>query len=136
MGEEPVPTPEMVRAARAHLASRYAKGAAELMWEEYHRPLPDLDAIRAVIDAARAPSPDRPATMDLGGPNPRNRENKTSVTRFLGGLTAPPHRSRFGRCGMSIVQVLTGLVQAGSKKIGGVIDFFGRGKFLGQQPFQ
>jgi hypothetical protein len=56
----------MVRAARAHLASRYAKGAAELMWSEYHRPLPDLDAVRAVIEAVRAPGPDVPQTMDLG----------------------------------------------------------------------
>ena len=37
------------------------------MWTEHHRPLPDLDAIRAVIDAVHATPGSTPAdTMDLG----------------------------------------------------------------------
>jgi hypothetical protein len=43
----------MVRAARSHLARRYAEGVAELLWREHGRPLPDVDAITKSIATVR-----------------------------------------------------------------------------------
>lgn len=39
----------MVDAARNHLSGRYARGLEKLLWEMERYPLPDLDAIRAVL---------------------------------------------------------------------------------------
>jgi hypothetical protein len=69
MSDLPVPSPDMVRAARAHLARRYARGVETLLWEEHHQPLADIDAIAQTILAIRAaqaagqPPPD---ATDLG----------------------------------------------------------------------
>jgi hypothetical protein len=48
----PAPAPEMVRAARAYLTPRYAVGTDGHLWEIMEQPLPDLDAIDAVIAAS------------------------------------------------------------------------------------
>ncbi|MCW2940678.1 MAG: hypothetical protein JWN00_3663 [Actinomycetia bacterium] len=45
----PAPLPEMVSAARVYLTPRYAVGVDGFLWEAMERPLPDLDAIGAVI---------------------------------------------------------------------------------------
>jgi hypothetical protein len=42
----------MVDASRRHLTERYASGVDLLLWETEKRLVPDLDAIRAVTDAA------------------------------------------------------------------------------------
>jgi hypothetical protein len=48
----PAPSPETVRAARAYLTPRYATGADQVLWELMEHPLPDLDAIDAVLAAS------------------------------------------------------------------------------------
>jgi len=42
----------MVTASRRHLTERYAAGVDRLLWDTEKRIVPDLDAIRSVIDAA------------------------------------------------------------------------------------
>jgi hypothetical protein len=44
----------MVTASRRHLTERYAAGVDRLLWDTEKRLVPDLDAIRSVIDAAAA----------------------------------------------------------------------------------
>jgi hypothetical protein len=57
-----------VRAARAHLADRYAMGVETLLWEEHGRPLPDIQAVdRVITAAAQTDAPGQPpAAMDVG----------------------------------------------------------------------
>lgn len=65
----PIPSPDMVHAARAHLTRRFGKGVEALLWETHHHPLPDVDAITktiAAIRAAQASRQDPPNTTDLG----------------------------------------------------------------------
>lgn len=50
--DAPAPAPEMVTAARRHLSDRYAAGVDRLLWDNDKRPMPDLDAVTAVIGAA------------------------------------------------------------------------------------
>jgi hypothetical protein len=50
--DAPTPAPEMVAAARRHLTGRYAAGVDRMLWEGGKRPMPDPDAIAAVITAA------------------------------------------------------------------------------------
>ncbi|HEX6518783.1 MAG TPA: hypothetical protein VF070_02040 [Streptosporangiaceae bacterium] len=45
----PAPDPEVVAAARQHLNERYATGVDRLLWEAEKRPMPDSDAMAAVI---------------------------------------------------------------------------------------
>jgi hypothetical protein len=52
--EPPAPSPEMVSASRRHLTDRYAAGVDRLLWDTEKRLLPDLDAIRFAIAAAKA----------------------------------------------------------------------------------
>jgi hypothetical protein len=62
----PAPAPEMVRAARAFLTPRYAVGVDGFLWETMDHPLPDLDAIDAVIaasDRARQGTGEQPQPM-------------------------------------------------------------------------
>lgn len=62
------PAPDVVAAARAHVTSGYAAGVEELLWETRRHLMPDLDAIRAVIDAAaegRTSGPDLAAALVL-----------------------------------------------------------------------
>jgi hypothetical protein len=47
------PEPDMVTAARRHLSSEFAQGVDRLLWDLEKRPMPDLDAVNAVIGAAR-----------------------------------------------------------------------------------
>jgi hypothetical protein len=42
----------MVTASRRHLTERYASGVDRLLWDTEKRLVPDLDAIRSVIEAA------------------------------------------------------------------------------------
>ena len=50
----PVPAPEQVHAARAHLTSLHADGVDAVMWEARRHPMPDDAAIGAVIAASQA----------------------------------------------------------------------------------
>ncbi|MEU5884769.1 hypothetical protein [Spirillospora sp. NPDC047279] len=52
MVEVPAPSPEMVKAARRHLAGRFARGLDELLWEETKQPLSDGEAVHKVLAAA------------------------------------------------------------------------------------
>jgi len=57
----------MVRAARAHLTSRFGKGVESLLWETREYPLPDVDAIAKVIAVIRGGLGDGPPdSTDLG----------------------------------------------------------------------
>jgi len=49
--DAPVPDPEMAARARQHLNERYAIGVDRLLWEADKRPMPDVDAVAAVIAA-------------------------------------------------------------------------------------
>src|ERR1700733_8906653 len=61
--EPPAPSPEMVTASRRHLTERYAAGVDRLLWDTEKRLVPDLDAIRSVIDAA---ADDQAEALDIG----------------------------------------------------------------------
>lgn len=51
----PAPTPQTVQQARAYLTPRHATGVDGFLWQSRERPMPDRDAINAVITAgARA----------------------------------------------------------------------------------
>jgi hypothetical protein len=47
----PAPAPQSVQQARAFLTARHATGVDEFLWETRKRPMPDRDAIDAVITA-------------------------------------------------------------------------------------
>ncbi|MBO2456359.1 hypothetical protein [Actinomadura violacea] len=47
----PAPEPRIVLQARAYLTPRHATGVDEFLWQARERPMPDRDAIDAVIDA-------------------------------------------------------------------------------------
>jgi hypothetical protein len=51
----PAPEPQSVQQARAYLTSRHATGVDEVLWETRKRPMPDRDAIDAVITAGDQP---------------------------------------------------------------------------------
>jgi hypothetical protein len=53
----------MVTASRRHLTERYASGVDRLLWDTEKRLVPDLDAIRSVIDAT---SSGRAEALDIG----------------------------------------------------------------------
>ena len=53
----------MVNASRRHLTERYASGVDLLLWETEKRLIPDLDAIKSVIQAAAS---GRAEGLDLG----------------------------------------------------------------------
>ncbi|WP_141955490.1 hypothetical protein [Actinoallomurus bryophytorum] len=64
----PAPSPATVRAARAYLTQRHATGADQILWELTEHPLPDLDAIDAVIaasDRAQRGPGDQPQPMAM-----------------------------------------------------------------------
>jgi hypothetical protein len=62
--EPPAPSPEMVTASRHHLNKQYAHGVNRLLWDLDKRPMPDADAVMAVITASRAG--ERRAALDIG----------------------------------------------------------------------
>ncbi|MEV4003605.1 hypothetical protein [Actinomadura sp. NPDC049753] len=47
----PAPAPRAVQQARAFLTPRHATGVDEFLWQSRGRPMPDRDAIGAVLDA-------------------------------------------------------------------------------------
>lgn len=47
------PVPDMVTAARRHLSSEFAQGVDRLLWDLEKRPMPDVDAVNAVVGTAR-----------------------------------------------------------------------------------
>ncbi len=53
----------MVTASRRHLTERYASGVDRLLWDTEKRLVPDLDAIRSVIEAA---SSGQAEALDVG----------------------------------------------------------------------
>jgi hypothetical protein len=52
--EPPAPSADMVSASRRHLNEQYARGVERLLWELEKHPMPDVDAVRAVIAAVRS----------------------------------------------------------------------------------
>ncbi|TDD33083.1 hypothetical protein E1287_20485 [Actinomadura sp. KC06] len=69
MGDLPIPSPQMVHAARAHLTRRFGKGVEALLWEAREHPLPDVEAVDkaiAAIRAAHADGQEPPTATDLG----------------------------------------------------------------------
>jgi hypothetical protein len=63
--DPPPPAAEMLAAVRRHLTMRYARGVPALVWELEKRPMPDTEAVRAVLAAASAGEPAE--ALDLGG---------------------------------------------------------------------
>ncbi|MEU8800974.1 hypothetical protein [Spirillospora sp. NPDC048819] len=64
----PAPTPQRVQQARAYLTARHATGVDELLWESRERPMPDRDAIDAVITAGDQAGHGTQARTRQGGP--------------------------------------------------------------------
>ena len=64
----PMPSQEMVEAARNHLTGKYARGLDQVLWESDKYPLPDLEAVRAVLAVVHnqtATGPDLAAALVL-----------------------------------------------------------------------
>jgi 2-hydroxychromene-2-carboxylate isomerase len=59
--DTPVPVPQLVTAARQHLTERYAAGVYQVLWQTEQRPMPDPDAVKAVIAADGGADP-----LDIG----------------------------------------------------------------------
>jgi hypothetical protein len=53
----------MVDSSRQHLAERYSAGVYRLLWEQEKRPMPDAEAVRAVVSAA---ADGRADVLDVG----------------------------------------------------------------------
>jgi hypothetical protein len=95
-----------VRAARAHLADRYATGVETLLWEEHGRPLADVQAADRVITAAeRAGTPDQasgvrpertPKAMDLGAALIVLGAARQDIDRLEAGLIQVARRTGMG----------------------------------------
>lgn len=49
---QPAPAPELISTARSHLAGRFARGVEAVLWEGRSLPLPDIEAVRLVTQAA------------------------------------------------------------------------------------
>jgi hypothetical protein len=62
--DPPAPSPGVVTAARHHLTSRYAEGVSRLFWDLEKRHMPDADAVRAVMSAAKSAAPAE--ALDVG----------------------------------------------------------------------
>lgn len=60
----PAPAPDMVTASRRHLTTGYASGVDRLLWDMDKRPMPDMDAVHAVISADQAHH--RADALDIG----------------------------------------------------------------------
>ncbi|WP_067453193.1 hypothetical protein [Actinomadura macra] len=56
MEELPLPDPDLVRAARRHLTSRYASRVEAVLWEMHKHPMHDLDAVSRVLRSHQEPS--------------------------------------------------------------------------------
>lgn len=64
--DPPAPSPQMVWVARRHLTITYARGPQRLMWDTEKRPLPDAEAVAAVLAAqGRARMEDLSAALVL-----------------------------------------------------------------------
>ena len=50
----PIPDPDMVTASRRHLTGEYSAGVERLFWELEKRPMPDVNAVSAVVSAHEA----------------------------------------------------------------------------------
>jgi hypothetical protein len=50
--QPPAPSPDTVTASRHHLTAQYASGVDRVLWEAEKRPMPDADAVRALVSAA------------------------------------------------------------------------------------
>ncbi|MDL4815263.1 hypothetical protein [Actinomadura opuntiae] len=64
----PAPAPQIVQQARAYLTPRHATGVDGLLWQSRERPMPDRDAIDAVITAgerARHGTGDSPEPVEV-----------------------------------------------------------------------
>ncbi|GAB2810081.1 hypothetical protein GCM10027176_13500 [Actinoallomurus bryophytorum] len=97
----PAPSPETVRAARAYLTPRHAIGADQILWDLTEHPLPDPDAIDAVLadsdraqqspgDQAQADGDSRRTSGPGGGPLDMDQTEarlldaaQASATRFV-----------------------------------------------------
>jgi len=62
----PVPSPDMVRAARARLAGRFSAGVDALLWEEAGQPMHDAQAISSVVSRADGTNGPAPRALDYG----------------------------------------------------------------------
>lgn len=64
----PAPTPQTVQQARAYLTPRHATGVDGFLWQSKERPMPDRDAINAVItagDRAQHGTGDHPEPVEV-----------------------------------------------------------------------
>ncbi|TDD85158.1 hypothetical protein [Actinomadura rubrisoli] len=66
MTELPIPDPDLVRAARQHLTSRFATGVEAVLWEMHKHPMHDLDAVTRALRDRPEDEQAGTTTMDLG----------------------------------------------------------------------
>ena len=62
----PVPSPDMVRVARARLADRFCTGIDALLWQEAGQPMHDAQAISSVVSRADGADGSAPGALDYG----------------------------------------------------------------------
>jgi hypothetical protein len=62
----PVPSPDMVHAARARLAGRFSTGVDALLWDAARQPMHDAEAISSVVSSAHGEDGPPPAALDFG----------------------------------------------------------------------
>jgi hypothetical protein len=111
--EAPAPSPDMVTASRRHLTERYASGVDRLLWDTEKRLVPDLDAIRSVIDAA---SSGRAEALDIGAGLVLLQAVRLEVDRLEHDVFEGAHRLGMGEEAIAAVLDLPDAAAAGKRR--------------------
>jgi hypothetical protein len=103
----------MVTAARRHLTERYASGVDRLLWDTEKRLIPDLDAIRSVIDAA---SSGHAEALDIGAGLVLLQAVRLEVDRLEHDVFEGAHRLGMGEEAIAAVLDLPDAAAAGKRR--------------------
>src|ERR1022692_2258424 len=113
--EPPAPSPDMVTASRRHLTERYAAGVDRLLWDTEKRIVPDLDAIRSVIDAA---SSGHAEALDIGAGLVLVQAARLEVDRLEYDVLDGAHAMGMGEQAIDAVLDLPDAAAAGKRRRG------------------
>jgi hypothetical protein len=103
----------MVTASRRHLTERYASGVDRLLWDTEKRLVPDLDAIRSVIDAA---SSGHAEALDIGAGLVLLQAVRLEVDRLEHDVFEGAHRLGMGEEAIAAVLDLPDAAAAGKRR--------------------
>jgi hypothetical protein len=103
----------MVTASRRHLTERYASGVDRLLWDTEKRLVPDLDAIRSVIDAA---SSGHAEALDIGAGLVLLQAVRLEVDRLEHDVFEGAHRLGMGEEAIAAVLDLPDAVAASKRR--------------------